>query len=104
MKNVIAIDVPAASGKSTISNQTAQRLGLYYINTGNMYRAATLLALGKGITSENPDERDFEKLASENYITYEKNAEGKLILTINDKEADLKDSLSGSYFICQHCF
>lgn len=90
MKDVIAIDGPAASGKSTIASQTAQRLGIYYINTGNMYRAATLLALQNGISSENPSEKDLEKLASENQITYEKDTNNRLVLIINGKEADLE--------------
>ncbi|HBM15181.1 MAG TPA: (d)CMP kinase [Lentisphaeria bacterium] len=89
MDNVIAIDGPAASGKSTIANQVAQRLGIYYINTGNMYRGATLLALENNITSETPSEKELEKLASDNQITYEKDKSGKLVLTINGKEADL---------------
>lgn len=90
MKNVIAIDGPAASGKSTIASLLAQRLGIYYINTGNMYRAATLIALEKGIDLNSVSESDFEEIASENQITYEKDKEGKLILIINSAPADLE--------------
>lgn len=42
---VIAIDGPAASGKSTLAERLAQRLGFFYFDTGVMYRAATLAAL-----------------------------------------------------------
>lgn len=42
---VIAIDGPAASGKSTTARLVAQRLGYLYIDTGAMYRAAGLKAL-----------------------------------------------------------
>jgi CMP/dCMP kinase len=45
----IAIDGPAGSGKSTVGEQLAQRLGYLYIDTGAMYRAVTWLALQKGI-------------------------------------------------------
>ena len=45
----IAIDGPAGSGKSTIGEQLAQRLGYLYIDTGAMYRALTWLALQKGV-------------------------------------------------------
>jgi cytidylate kinase len=38
---VIAIDGPAASGKSTIARALAERLGFVYVNTGFMYRAIT---------------------------------------------------------------
>jgi len=42
---VIAIDGPAASGKSTVARLLARRLGFVYVNTGAMYRAVTWLAL-----------------------------------------------------------
>lgn len=44
----IAIDGPAAAGKSTIAKIVAGRLGYIYIDTGAMYRAITLKALNKG--------------------------------------------------------
>jgi cytidylate kinase len=46
-KNLIAIDGPAASGKSTLAEIIAQKLGYFYFDTGVMYRAATLVALEK---------------------------------------------------------
>ncbi len=42
---VIAIDGPAASGKSTLAERLARCLGFFYFDTGVMYRAATLAAL-----------------------------------------------------------
>ncbi len=45
----IAIDGPAGSGKSTIGEQLARRLGYLYVDTGAMYRAVTWLALQAGI-------------------------------------------------------
>ncbi|MCK4451832.1 MAG: (d)CMP kinase [Anaerolineae bacterium] len=47
--SIIAIDGPAASGKSTIGELLAQRLGYLYLDTGAMYRAVTWLALQQGI-------------------------------------------------------
>lgn len=41
---VIALDGPAASGKSTVGRGTAERLGLGYFDTGLLYRALTWLA------------------------------------------------------------
>jgi cytidylate kinase len=38
---VIAIDGPAASGKSSVARSLAKRLGYLYVNTGAMYRAVT---------------------------------------------------------------
>ena len=45
----IAIDGPAGSGKSTVGEQLAHRLGYLYIDTGAMYRAVAWLALQKGV-------------------------------------------------------
>ena len=49
----IAIDGPAGSGKSTIGEQLARRLGYLYIDTGAMYRAVAWLALHEGIDINN---------------------------------------------------
>jgi cytidylate kinase len=46
----IAIDGPAASGKSTTAKMLAKRLGYLYIDTGAMYRAVTLAVLRSNIT------------------------------------------------------
>jgi cytidylate kinase len=51
--DVIAIDGPAASGKSTVAKLIARRLGIPYINTGNMYRAVTLFLLENSIPLES---------------------------------------------------
>lgn len=42
---VIAIDGPAASGKSSVARLLARRLGVAYVSSGLLYRAATLAAL-----------------------------------------------------------
>jgi cytidylate kinase len=47
--STIAIDGPAASGKSTIGGLLAKRLGYLYLDTGAMYRAVTWAALQKGL-------------------------------------------------------
>ncbi|KAJ2330693.1 hypothetical protein GGI00_003589, partial [Coemansia sp. RSA 2681] len=46
----IAIDGPAASGKSSTARAVALELGFGYIDSGSIYRCATLLALRSGIT------------------------------------------------------
>jgi CMP/dCMP kinase len=46
---LIAIDGPAASGKSTIAAALACQLGYLYFDTGVMYRAATWAALDRGL-------------------------------------------------------
>ncbi|WP_077308948.1 (d)CMP kinase [Terribacillus halophilus] len=51
----IAIDGPAAAGKSTVSKLVAKKLQFVYVDTGAMYRALTLTALeaGADLESEN---------------------------------------------------
>jgi cytidylate kinase len=46
---IVAIDGPAAAGKSTIAALLARRLGLPYLDTGSMYRAVAWLAVREGI-------------------------------------------------------
>ena len=46
----IAIDGPAASGKSTLARLLAKRLGLIMVNSGAMYRAITWKVLREGIS------------------------------------------------------
>lgn len=46
---VVAIDGPAASGKSCVARTLAKKLGFVYVNSGAMYRAVTWHALEKGI-------------------------------------------------------
>jgi CMP/dCMP kinase len=55
-KNIITIDGPAGSGKSTIAKALAKDLGLIYIDTGAMYRSLTLMAIENDIDFENEDE------------------------------------------------
>src|SRR5947199_10316541 len=45
---VIAIDGPAGAGKSTVARGVAERLGFTYLDSGAMYRAAALTAMGRG--------------------------------------------------------
>lgn len=46
---VIAIDGPAASGKSSVARRLARRLNFVYVNSGAMYRAVTWSVLNHGI-------------------------------------------------------
>lgn len=49
----IAIDGPAAAGKSTVARLLALRLGYLFFDTGVMYRAVTLEALRRGVSPED---------------------------------------------------
>src|SRR6516162_4499363 len=51
----IAIDGPAGSGKSTIGERVARRLGYLYVDTGAFYRAMTLVAERKDVSPDDAD-------------------------------------------------
>ncbi len=53
--STIAIDGPAAAGKSTIGGLLAERLGYLYLDTGAMYRAVTWMALQQGVNVADQD-------------------------------------------------
>lgn len=46
---VVAIDGPAASGKSSVARELAKQLGFDYVNSGAMYRAVTWHILNRGV-------------------------------------------------------
>jgi cytidylate kinase len=50
---IITIDGPAGTGKSTVAHLLARRLGLEFLDTGAMYRAAALVALERKIDPGN---------------------------------------------------
>lgn len=52
---VIAIDGPSGSGKSSTSRGVAEKLGLAYLDTGAMYRAATWLVLNSEVDAGDQD-------------------------------------------------
>lgn len=62
----IAIDGPAAAGKSTVAKMIAQKLNITYIDTGAMYRALTLKALENNIDMN--DESELLKLLKKTEI------------------------------------
>ena len=52
---VVAIDGPSGSGKSSTARGVADKLGLSYLDTGAMYRAATWLAVHEGLDLDDAD-------------------------------------------------
>ena len=69
---IIAIDGPAASGKSTIGRLLAEQLGYLYFDTGVMYRAVTFFALQSGVAVQDQDA--VTKLAEKLQIDIEQSA------------------------------
>lgn len=78
----IAIDGPAASGKSTVARLLARKLGGFYINTGDMYRAITWVALERGLDpAAAPDA--VAALLADLELTYHLDAAGLPELLLN---------------------
>src|SRR5580765_8243555 len=78
---VIAIDGPAAAGKSTIARRLAERLGFTYIDTGAMYRAVALWARRQNV--DPADMHRMEQLARAAAISLEP-ASGRVLLNGED--------------------
>ena len=82
-KFVIAIDGPAASGKSTTAKQLAKKLKYIYIDTGAMYRASGLCTLLQNISLD--DEITLKKMLNKISIRIEYAEEGNRIY-LNGKD------------------
>jgi cytidylate kinase len=60
---IVAIDGPAAAGKSSVARAVAERSGFSYLDTGAMYRAVALACLEAGL--EPDDSEGVERLAAD---------------------------------------
>ncbi|WP_243094860.1 (d)CMP kinase [Thermus thalpophilus] len=49
MRGIVTLDGPSASGKSSVAKRVAEALGVPYLSSGLLYRAAALLALRAGV-------------------------------------------------------
>jgi CMP/dCMP kinase len=56
VKTVVAIDGPAASGKSSVAKRVSTRLGFSYIDSGGFYRAITWWVLRRGVDPSSADQ------------------------------------------------
>lgn len=74
----IAIDGPAAAGKSTVAKIIAKKLSYIYIDTGAMYRALTYKALQQNVDPN--DEQALFSLLMETDITLKNNEAGQDVL------------------------
>lgn len=87
-KLVIAIDGPAASGKSTTARLAAEALGYLHIDTGAMYRAVTLAVIREGVDPSDADA--VGKLVARIRVEERQSAGGRRVF-LNDE--DVTDGL-----------
>lgn len=73
----IAIDGPAAAGKSTVAKQLAEALSIIYIDTGAMYRALTYVALQNNVSLT--DEKALMDILHDTSITLQQSPNGQLV-------------------------
>lgn len=82
-KLTIAIDGPAASGKSTTAKILAKRLGYIYFDTGAMYRAVTLAVQNDKV---NPDDKEQVARSAEKNKIHLKITDSEQHTFLNDKD------------------
>lgn len=87
---VIAIDGPAASGKSSVARELARRLGFIYVNSGAIYRAITWHLLQQKIPPEEGD-RIADTLDSAVLTCTVENAESRILVDNIDPAEYLRD-------------
>lgn len=82
----VAIDGPSASGKSTVAEKVAEAISGFYVNTGNMYRALTMVCLNRGIDVNS--ESSVNSVIDSTDIKYVNN-NGDLLLYVDGSAIDL---------------
>ncbi|MDY4023423.1 (d)CMP kinase [Staphylococcus borealis] len=84
----IALDGPAAAGKSTIARQVASKLSMIYVDTGAMYRAITYKYL------QNHKPEDFKALVDQTTLelTYDKSKGQRILLDDQDVTDFLREN------------
>ena len=85
---VIAIDGPAASGKSSVATRLARRLGFAHVNSGAMYRAVTWEILRQQIDASHPEsiEAAVKRMSVDSGFT----EAGESFIRINSEMPDLE--------------
>jgi cytidylate kinase len=89
-QRVIAIDGPAASGKSSVARELARRLCFIYVNSGAFYRAITWYLLEKGIDVEDSN-RIAQTLESADITCCIQDSESRILIDNADPADHLRD-------------
>lgn len=77
-KNIITIDGPSGTGKSSVAKAVAEQVGYRYLDTGAMYRAFTLAVMENGVTVDPPDENEIGKMIEEKCLALD--PDGRVLL------------------------
>ena len=94
MSFAVAIDGPSGAGKSSLAKKLAQHYGLFYIDTGAMYRAIALYAMRRGI--EPKDHENVVPLLREIYLELRcENGEQHLYMNGEDVTQEVRKEAVG---------
>ncbi|MBS4209752.1 (d)CMP kinase [Bacillus sp. FJAT-50079] len=94
----IAIDGPAAAGKSTVAKRVAEQLSYIYVDTGAMYRAFTYKTLQEKVDIQN--EGYLEELLAKTKIELKASVSGQLVyldgqdVTERIRQSDVTNAVS----------
>jgi cytidylate kinase len=91
LNDVVAMDGPSGTGKSTVSRRLARALHAAYLDTGVMYRAATLACLRAGLTAESAADRIAEVAVAAEQESVTDPAAPRILLAGEDVEAEIRD-------------
>src|SRR5689334_16828539 len=90
LNDVVAMDGPSGTGKSTVSRRLARTLHAAYLDTGAMYRAATLACLRAGLTADSDPGRIAAVAVGAELESVTDPAAPRILLAGEDVEAEIR--------------